>query len=123
MQAIQSNYDMTSDTITSRENSPIKINHYSIDIWNNSYYSDIIPNISLTAEIPIISEVGDLTSETITTFKKVLLERFKQLDDIIDFLKNELEEKNLHIRTMTLKEANDGGKYRSDVTLSVIAQS
>ena len=71
MQAIQSNYDMTSDTITSRENSQIKINHDSFDIWNNSCYSGIIPNISLTAEIPIISEVGDLTSETITTFKKV----------------------------------------------------
>ena len=45
---------------------------------------------------------------SVETFKPALMITIEKLNTTIDFLKNELEEKNLHIRTLLLRDANDG---------------
>ena len=56
-------------------------------------------------ETPIIIE-DDLMSNSVKIFKTVLIALM--LYDTIDFLRNELEERNLHTRTLLLRDANDG---------------
>ena len=48
---------------------------------------------------------GDVATESINLFKEVLLSTITKLNESIDFLKNELEERNLLIRTLLLREA------------------
>ena len=45
--------------------------------------------------------------ESITRFKDALLSTVSKLNEMIDFLKNELEVKNLFIRTLLLRDGND----------------
>ena len=45
---------------------------------------------------------------SIDTFKSASMITIEKRNTTIDFLKNELEEKNLHIRTLLLRDANDG---------------
>ena len=62
---------------------------------------------SIYDEIPIL--VGkDLVMNSIETFKSALMITIEKLNTTIDFLKNELKEKNLHIRTLLLRDAKDG---------------
>ena len=62
---------------------------------------------SIYDEIPILVE-KDLVMNSIETFKSALMITIEKLNTMIEFLKNELEEKNLHIRTLLLRDANDG---------------
>ena len=62
---------------------------------------------SIYDEIPILVE-KHLVMNSIETFKFALMITIEKLNTTIDFLKNELEEKNLHIRTLLLRDANDG---------------
>ena len=67
-------------------------------------------NLDISGEIPLVVENDDITIESINAFKDALLLTITKLSDTIDFLKRELEEKNLLVRTLLLKEANDGDK-------------
>ena len=110
MDAIKSYDNTDNDTTTNSEDSLIKINHELFNVSDYNNYPDNIYNMNLTEEIPIVIETNDFVSESITAFKNALIQRFRKLDDIIDFLKNELEEKILLIRTLLLRDANDGEK-------------
>ena len=61
--------------------------------------------VNTMEDVPLINE--DLTIESINSFKNALLSTITKLNDTIDFLKNELEEKNLLIRALSLRDAND----------------
>lgn len=74
-------------------------NLIKVDLANNK--------IDILEEVPLIIE-NDLMSETILIFKNALMLTIEELHSTITFLKNELEERNLHIRTLLLKDANDG---------------
>ena len=69
---------------------------------------------SIYDEIPILVE-KDFVMNSIEIFKSALMITIEKLNTMIDFLKNELEEKNLHIRTLLLRDANDGRSI--DITL------
>ena len=51
---------------------------------------------------------SDILTESVNTFKSAVMLRIEKLNSTIDFLKNELEERNFHIRTLLLRDANDG---------------
>ena len=58
--------------------------------------------------IPLVKD--DITTESIILFKDALLSTVSKLNEIcemVDSLKNELEEKNLFIRTLLMRDAND----------------
>ena len=56
-------------------------------------------------DIPLVKD--GITTESIILFKDALLSTVSKLNEMVDFLKNELEEKNLFIRTLLLRDAND----------------
>ena len=62
--------------------------------------------VEIIKEIPIISE--DVTTQTIEVFKDALMITIASLNKTIDFLQGELEEKNLLVRTLMLRNANNG---------------
>ena len=62
---------------------------------------------SIADEIPLVIE-SDILTESVIAFKTALSSTIEQLNSTIDFLKNELEEKNLHIRALLFRDANDG---------------
>ena len=62
-------------------------------------------NMDIQDAIDVITEDSSLL--TTNTFKDQLISTVKKLYEIIDFLKDELEEKNLLARTLLLREAND----------------
>ena len=69
-------------------------------------------NMDIQDAIDVITDIQDaidvLTEgSSINTFKDQLISTVKKLYEIIDFLKDELEEKNLLVRTLLLREAND----------------
>ena len=70
-----------------------------------------LPNtkISISQDMPLDIE-NDMMSETIVYYKNALIATIDELKCTIEFLKNELEEKNLHIRSLLLWDANDGRK-------------
>ena len=62
--------------------------------------------------------IENVTTRSINLFKEVLLAINTKLDDTTDFLKYELEEKNLFIRTLLLRDANDELMYVFETTSS-----
>ena len=52
-----------------------------------------IRSVFITEEIPLVIETRDIISESIVTFKNALIQRIRKLDDVIHFLKNELNER------------------------------
>ena len=67
----------------------------------------------LQNEIPIVVEhdlvVGEnIIGGSINSLKNALMQTIDKLSATIDFLQNELEERNLHIRTLLLRDANEG---------------
>ena len=78
---------------------------HNFNIARNEFIN--VENISFTEEIPIISG-SDILTESVNTFKSALMLTIEKLNSTIDFLKNELEERNFHIRTLLLRDANDG---------------
>ena len=58
-------------------------------------------------DIPLIIE-GNVMSDSINSFKAALMLTIEKLRATIDFLQNELKERNLHLRTVLLRDANDG---------------
>ena len=64
-------------------------------------------DINILDELPYISEVADMTPESRISFKNELLSTITRLYDMIDFLQRELDEKNLLVRTLLLRDAND----------------
>ena len=70
------------------------------------FYVDLCGKQMLIKEdIPLVKD--DITTESIILFKDALLSTISKLNEMVDFLKNELEEKNLFIRTLLLRDAND----------------
>ena len=76
-------------------------------------------------EIPIIIE-DELMSNSVKIFKTALMSTIDKLYDTIDFLRNELEERKLHIRTLLLRDANDGRSidavllgYTNDLSVAI----
>ena len=59
----------------------------------------------------VIVENNDHVVESIESFKNALLDTIKQLKDIITFLKDDIEEKNLFIRTLLLRDANEDNHF------------
>ena len=72
-------------------------------------------DINILEWLPYISEVADMTPESRISFKNELLSTLTRLYDMIDFLKRELEEKNLLVRTLLFRDANDVTKI--DISL------
>ena len=67
----------------------------------------------LQNELQILVEDDLLVEEniiggSINSMKTALMKTIDKLSDTIDFLQNELEERNLHIRTLLLRDANEG---------------
>ena len=80
-------------------------------------------------EIPIIIE-DELMPNCVKIFKTALMSTIEKLYDTIDFLRNELEERNLHIRTLLLRDANDGRNidaelldYTNDLSVAIETSS
>ena len=65
----------------------------------------LFSNLIITDDIPILIE-EDITSNSIHIFKMALMSTIDKLYDTIDFLKSEIEEKNLHIRTLMLRDVD-----------------
>ena len=61
--------------------------------------------VDLCGNIPLVKD--DITTESIILFKDALLSTVSKWNEMVEFLKNELEEKNLFIRTLLLRYAND----------------
>ena len=74
--------------------------------------------ISDLQDIPLIGE-NDMMFDTITHFKDALMATIEELKATIKFLKNELEERNIHIRTLLLLDAND----RRKIDMSMLEKS
>ena len=77
-------------------------------------------NLDISGEIPLVVENDDIT-ESINAFKDSLLLTITKLSNTIDFLKRELEEKNLLVRTLLLREAN--GRDKIDPNLLCLCAS
>ena len=87
---------------------------FNILIYFNSFYVEqnqeliyvslLDKNTSIQDEIDILKE--DPSSLTVNAFKDQMVSTVVKLYEIIDFLKKELEEKNLLLRTLLLREAN-----------------
>ena len=94
-----------------------KLVKISRDIRNikSTDFTNISQALISQNEIPITVE-GDLLVEesivetSIHSFKTALMQTIEKLNTTIDFLKNELEEKNLHIRALLFRDANDGNR-------------
>ena len=124
MEYIQNNYGLNDsssenssiDTDTSTNNNLITIKRGVFDYLYYDSCWDNIPNISISEEIPIkVQEAANVTSESITVYKDVLLETIKRLNDTVDFLKSELEEKNLLIKALVFRNANNGDNFDSSL--------
>ena len=84
------------------------INEDDVTDVGNIFISDINECINITEELPISHE--DILHDSIKAFKESLVSTINKLDEQIDFMKSEIEEKNLIIRALTFREANDGEK-------------
>ena len=73
-------------------------------------------------EMPIIEE-RIFTGESIVTFKNIVIDSIDQLESTIEFLKEKIQEKNLLINTLLLRNANDSGDMVDVVLLSKFQQS
>ena len=56
--------------------------------------------VNICEDTPLVT--GSITTDSINVFKDVILSTIAKLKDTIDFLKKELEEKKLLIRTLVL---------------------
>ena len=70
------------------------------------------------SDLQLIGE-NDMMFDTITHFKDALMATIEELKAIIKFLKNELKERNIHIRTLLLWDAND----RRKIDMSMLEKS
>ena len=70
--------------------------------------SDINKYVNITDDLTIQYE--DVLKDSIDAFKSNLESTINKLYEEIDFLKSEIEEKNLMIRALIFKDANDGEK-------------
>ena len=74
---------------------------------DNLVYVPLLDNhIIIQDEIPIINEDSS-SMTTINVFKDQLISTVDKLYDLLDFLKNELEEKNILVRTIIEKNNNN----------------
>ena len=70
------------------------------------FYVDLCgKQMFIKEDIPLVKD--GITTESIILLKDALLSTVSKLNEMVDFLKNELEEKNLFIRTLLLRDAND----------------
>ena len=79
----------------------------------NSDFNTVNITLDINDDIPIFiqssyNENNNIVTDGINDMKDCLKSTMNKLYEMIDFLKQELEEKNLLIRTLTLREANDG---------------
>ena len=51
--------------------------------------------------------INDPVQDSIDTFKNMLIDAIDELKHEINFLRNEMEEKNLFIRTLLIRDANE----------------
>lgn len=58
-----------------------------------------------------VVENSDYVGESIELFKNALLDTISELKDVTNFLKSEIEEKNLFIRTLLLRDANENNHF------------
>ena len=97
---------------TYEDNINDNVNSYDDDLnfrYEESTYSFINSSSSCYSTHTIDTDTR-ITMETIETFKIALAQTIKGLENAVDFLKNELEEKNLLIRALIFSQANDGRK-------------
>ena len=78
--------------------------------------------LDYSEEMPIIEE-RIFTGESIVTFKNSVIDSIDQLESTIEFLKEKIQEKNLLINTLLLRNANDSGDMVDVVLLSKFQQS
>ena len=83
-------------------------NYNAIDEDRLFFISDVNKYIDIADELPIKHE--DLLKDSIDAFKESLKSTINKLYEEIDFLKSEIEEKNLMIRALIFRDANDGEK-------------
>ena len=81
-------------------------NYNSPNLFNSS---ECFTNSTMSSDS---SETIDesYTVESIKTMKDALLQLIRKLESTIDFLKTELEEKNLLVKALIFQDANDGRK-------------
>ena len=77
---------------------------------NLVYINSINKYININNDIPITTAAGN-TIESIEIIKSVIEKLYEQ----IDFLKDELQEKNLLIKILNFRNANDGEKINIDL--------
>ena len=68
-------------------------------------------------DMPLMED-NTITMECVETFKNVLSSTIDKLYKTIGFLQNEIEEKNLFIKTLIFSNANGGGKVDMELILS-----
>ena len=78
--------------------------------------------LDYSEEISIIEE-KNLTEESTDTFKNIVIDSIEQLKSTIEFLKEEIQEKNLLINTLLLRNANDSSDKVDTDLLSKFQQS
>ena len=90
-------------------------NDKACSITNNNLEEELIAN-----HVNNQCGVEDTTTGSIEAFKDALIFTITELKDTIQFLRNELEEKNFLVRTLLLRNTNDRinrnqfGKFRRE---------
>ena len=91
----------------------------------NSDFSTVNITLDINDDIPMFIQSlyngnNNMVTDGINNLKDCLKSTMNKLYEMIDFLKEELEEKNLLIRTLTLREANDGNRVNEYSNETVI---
>ena len=80
------------------------------------YITSVNKHLNILEDLPLME--GNTTIECVETFKNALSATIDKLYQTIDFLHNEIDEKNLLIKGLIFSNANDGGKVDAKLIIS-----